>query len=61
MTLFEIIELLVAKVVGGRQLPFKVDKATGQTPLHYAFKSGKLEMALWLMQIVRRDQGQELY
>lgn len=55
MTLFEIIELLVTKVVGGKQLPFKLDKATGQTPLHYALKSGKLEMALWLMQIVRRD------
>lgn len=62
MTLFDVLETLLAKSgQQGRQLPYRADKTFGQTPLHYAFKSGNLEVALWTMQIVRRDQGSEAY
>jgi len=29
--------------------------------LHCAFKSGNLEIALWIIQIVRKEQGFEAY
>lgn len=62
MTLFEILELLLTKCgSAGRQLPFKIDKTQGQTPLHYAFKVGNLEVAIWTMQLVKKDQGFEAY
>jgi hypothetical protein len=40
---------------------FRVEKSKNQTPLHYAFKNGNLEVALWIIQIVRKNQGQEAY
>ena len=45
----------------GKLLAFKTDKIHGQTPLHYAYKSGNLEAALWIMQIVRKEQGFDAY
>lgn len=50
MKLFEALELLLTRCgSGGRQLPFKQEKTKGQTPLHYAFKNGNLEVALWII------------
>lgn len=62
MTVFEIIEILLTKSgSSGKMLPFKHDKAQHQTPLHYALKFGNLECALWIIQIVKKDQGLEAY
>ena len=62
MTLFDILDLLITKCgSAGRQLAFKADKNLGQTPLHYAFKSGNIEVALWIIQLVRKEQGYEAY
>jgi hypothetical protein len=58
MTLFEIIELIIHN---GKMLPFKCEKTLNQTPLHYALKSGNIEVALWIIQIVRKEQGIEAY
>lgn len=56
MTLFEILETLLCRAgPQGRQLPFRAERTQGQTPLHFAFKHGNLEAALWLMQLVRRE------
>ncbi len=50
MTLFEILELLIVRSgQAGKQLAFKQEKTKGQTPLHYAFKNGNLEVALWMI------------
>ncbi|CDW89302.1 isoform c [Stylonychia lemnae] len=54
MTLFEIIQTLVKQM---KTLAYKCDKSQGQTPLHYAFKSGNLECALWMVQIIKKEYG----
>lgn len=54
MTLYEIIELIIKT---NKILPFKTEKNFGQNPLHYAFKSGNIETALWIVQIVKKEQG----
>jgi hypothetical protein len=59
MAPFELLDYILSH--GGRALPFKADKVLAQTPLHYAFKSGNLETALWIMQLVRKEQGYEAY
>ena len=48
MTLYAIIEtLLKAK----KALAFRAELENGYTPLHLAFKSGNLEVALWIMAV----------
>ena len=54
MTLYEIIELLLAHSGPlGKLLAFKQEKKLNQTPLHYAFKSGNFEAALWIIRVIR--------
>lgn len=54
MTLYEILEIIIKTQ---KSLPFKGEKSLNQTPLHYAFKTGNLEVALWITQIVRKEFG----
>ena len=58
MTLFAI---LASFIKHSKMLPFKADKTASQTPLHYAFKTGNIEMALWIMQIVKKELGVDSY
>jgi hypothetical protein len=62
MALFDVLDFILNQTgSNGKMLPFKVDKALGQSPLHYAFKNGNLECALWIIQLVRKEQGYEAY
>lgn len=58
MTVFKLIERLIRH---SKLLPFKADKSQAETPLHYAFKSGNLEIALWIASVVRKEMGVESY
>jgi hypothetical protein len=58
MTLYYIIDALIAN---SKTLAFKQERTKGSTPLHCAFKTGNLETALWIMQVVRKEQGLESY
>ena len=49
MTLYLIVERLLKL---SRGLAFSQDKENGFTPLHTAFQSGNLEVALWIMAVV---------
>ena len=54
MTLYSVIEaLLKAK----KALAFRQDRDNGYTPLHSAFKSGNLEVALWIMAVLQNNFG----
>ena len=46
MTLYEILDLIIHQRKG---LVMKTEKTLGQNPLHYAFKHGNLEAALWMV------------
>jgi len=45
MKLYEILDLIIHQRKG---LVMKTEKTLGQNPLHYAFKHGNLEAALWM-------------
>ena len=49
MTLFNVIEKLLKT---SKSLAFRVERENGYTPLHMAFKSGNLEVALWIMAVL---------
>lgn len=56
MTLYLLVEKLLKS---SRGLAFCQDKTNGFTPLHTAFQSGNLEVALWIMAVVQNTFGGE--
>ena len=56
MTLYNVIEKLLRT---SKSLAFRVERENNYTPLHMAFKSGNLEVALWIMAVLQNNYGPE--
>ena len=56
MTLYNVIEKLLKTK---ESLAFRAERENGYTPLHMAFKSGNLEVALWIMAVLQNTYGPE--